>query len=273
MAMGPNQGAGVPAPYDDEGLLWDIAPFSVNISKGTSGVDTIPGWAGKYNADTLFAAVVGLIVGENANGTEVTLSASSLEDVTALVDSTDGSLSYNFSTTDDGAEYVLFAFYQVHAEYREVASPEAVEAAVPQSPVENYRQNGSWVVDHFSATGAQLIIDLWNSSLLAGDSSENIREVGNYLWEDSQEYTTNNHAFWTPKFPEAFLTSRGYNVSTYLPIIVSASLAGIESNITYITDEDDAGQAHIEDYEQTVRHLERPTIRNGLGLMQTSANS
>ena len=47
----------------------------------------------------------------------------------------------------------------MHSEFRECASPDEVNATVPQSPVTNYVQNGSWAVDHFSANGAQLVID------------------------------------------------------------------------------------------------------------------
>jgi hypothetical protein len=31
MALGPNQGAGVPAPYDSDGLLWDLNFFVVSV--------------------------------------------------------------------------------------------------------------------------------------------------------------------------------------------------------------------------------------------------
>lgn len=246
--MGPNQGAGIPAPYNDDGLLCDLAPFSANISQGTSSIESIPGWGGGYNADSLVAAVTALVVADN--GTQVTLAASSLEDVTSSVNAADGSLSFDF----DAGEYVLFTFYQEQSEYREVMAGDQVEAAVPQSPIQNYKQNGSWVVDHFSATGAQIFIDFWNTSLLSGNTSDAIREVGNFLWEDSQEFGANNSIFWTPKFSDVFLANRGYNVSTWLPVIVSADLAGLTtfSGVTYITDEDDAGLGHIEDYEQTV---------------------
>lgn len=261
LSMGPNQGAGIPAPYNDDGLLWDLVPFSVNISKGSSGLDTIPGWGGRYNADSLFTAVTGLVVSENSNGSKVTLAADSLQDVTHLVSKIDGSLNLEFESPEDGIKFVLFAFYQDLAQYREVAAPSAVATAVPQSPVQNYRQNGSWVVDHFSTAGAQLIIDFWNSSLLGDNTSEAIANVGNFLWEDSQEYMTNNTLFWTPKFADVFLANREYNISKYLPVIMSANLAGLTpfSGVVYTTDAEDAGLAHIEDYEQTVS--QRPPNR------------
>jgi len=43
LALGPNQGAGVPAPLNSEGLLKEILVFNVTISTGIfDGV--VPGW-------------------------------------------------------------------------------------------------------------------------------------------------------------------------------------------------------------------------------------
>lgn len=158
-SIGPNQGAGVPAPYNDDGLLWDLAAFNVEVTSGTPFTDMLPGWGEPYTSESLVAASTGLVIARN--GSQVTLSSSSLADVTSGVDS-DGRLELQFNDTDEGSDYILFAFYLKHSEYREVTAPSDAPAAVPQSPIENYRQNGSWVVDHFSTAGAQLIIDFWN---------------------------------------------------------------------------------------------------------------
>lgn len=256
LTIGPNQGAGIPAEYGDDGLLWFLGAFNETVSKGTSSIASIPGWGGRYNEDSLIGAVTALVVAEN--GTQKTLAASSLQDVTSLVNGADGSLSLNFNATDEGTEYVLFAFYQEHADYRAVVAPDETEVAVPQSLVENYKQNGSWVVDHFSAAGAQVFIDFWNSSLLYGNSSDTLRNVGNFLWEDSQEFhlqTANSNLMWTPKLAEVFLSNRGYSIINYLPFIVSADLAQVTAfttNVTYVSDEEDGGQSYTEDYQQTV---------------------
>lgn len=251
-AIGPNQGAGVPAPYNDDGLLWALDPYSMSVTKETSHIASIPGWGGQYNTETLVAAVTGLVTSQD--GTQVTLQSTSLHDVTSLVGA-DGSLDLQWNaTTDAGSEYVLFAFYLQRSESREVRPSNEVVAAVPQSPILNYRENGSWVVDHFSKTGAQLIIDFWNDSLLSGGTSDALLQVGNFMWEDSQEYWIGTNLLWTPKLPDIFLSNRRYNISNYLPFIVTANLAGVTtlSGIKYISDEEDGGQSHIHDYQQTV---------------------
>jgi hypothetical protein len=236
-AMGPNQGAGVPAPYNDDGLLWDLAAFNQTVAIGSSFNGTLPGWG----TGSLVAAVTG-VVANTTDSTHKTLAKSSLVDVTDRVSSS-GQLQVHFNNSN-GMENVVFAYYLVHSEYREVQSPADVPAAVPQSPVTTYAQNGSWVVDHYSAKGAQVIIDFWNQSLLDEVNSELIREVGNYMWEDSQEFSVST--WWNPRFQQKFQENRGYSVNKFIPILAS-------SDVTYTTDEADAGASHIVDYQQTVR--------------------
>lgn len=252
LTIGPNQGAGVPAPYNDDGLLWDLAGYNLTVAKGTAYLDTIPGWGGSHNNDTLVAATTGLVVDQNA--TQITLSAESLNDLTSIVDSS-GNLKYNFSNIAEGSDYVLFAFYLTHPETREVnASTESI-AAVPQSPIENWTQNGSWVVDHFSTAGARLIADFWNQSLLSGNATENIRQVGNFLWEDSQEYYSHSNLLWTSQLPNVFKENRGYDFEKYIPLVFGASGGGGALNAlfsTYVLDDLDGGQSYVQDFQQTV---------------------
>lgn len=48
-ALGPNQGAGVPAKPDDEGIMWYLNPFNVSVPIGGSFNDVLPGWgSGKF---------------------------------------------------------------------------------------------------------------------------------------------------------------------------------------------------------------------------------
>lgn len=238
LAMGPNQGAGVPAPYNDTGLLWDLAPYNVTVPIGGSYDDILPGWG----AGELVAAVAGVVL-ESTNSTSgaSVLQDSSLVDVTSDVDQS-GRLTYDFTATS-GQNNVLFAYYLIPSYYREVQSSDNMEIAVPQSPVTSYIQNGSWAVDHFSAAGAQVIIDFWDEALLDDNVKSLLKDVGNYMWEDSIEMST--AIWWTPGLPSAFQTSRGYNVTRYLPLLFTSSPS-------YVTDETDSGASHITDYHQTV---------------------
>ncbi|OJJ77643.1 hypothetical protein ASPBRDRAFT_25289 [Aspergillus brasiliensis CBS 101740] len=248
LAIGPNQGAGVPAPYNDDGLLWDLAGFNSTFSneKGFDGI--IPGWG----AGPLVAAVTAQVSSTGpSNGTYKVLVESSLLDVTNLV-SSNGHLQVKANHTAEGSEHLLFVYYLIHSEYRETQSPADVPAAVPQSPVTTYAQNGSWVVDHFSPQGALAVVDFWRQSLLDSETGTLIREVGNYLWEDSQEYTVST--FWTPRLQEVFQANRGYSINRFIPILIGSG-GGSTPEITYVTDELDAGASHTMDYQQTLTEL------------------
>lgn len=254
--IGPNQGAGVPAEleYNDDGLIWDLAGFNLTVPKGTTYQDTLPGWGAAYNWDTFVAATTGLVVNQNA--AQLTLSAASLLEVTSHVDA-NGVLDHTFNDTDEGSDYTLFAFYLKHTNKREVNASSDAPADVPQSPITTFNENGSWVVDHFSATGAQLIIDFWGDYLLFDNTTDAVREVGNFLWEDSQEFADKSNVLWTPLLPQVFEANRGYSFIKYLPLIFASREAGggqlAAFPNTYVIDEEDGGNAYIQDFQQTVR--------------------
>ncbi|KAJ5716257.1 secreted protein [Penicillium malachiteum] len=246
-ANGPNQGAGVPTPYNDDGLLWDLAGYNSTFSSSSGFSGTIPGWG----SGRLTAVTTGTI--KSNTSSEVVLYESSLRDVTSMVGN-DGSLTIDSSKTLSGSQTIIFAYYLVHSEYREAPDPTSpsIATAVPQSPVTTYNQNGSWVVDHFSPAGAQVVASYWKEAILTSKIGELVREVGNYLWEDSQEYSV--ATFWTPDLQKKFLSNRGYSVNKYIPLLVGSG-GGTTSDITYVTDENDSGDSHIVDYQQTLTEL------------------
>lgn len=48
-ALGPNQGAGVPAQPDDEGVMWQLLPFNTSVPVGGLVTGQLPGWgSGKF---------------------------------------------------------------------------------------------------------------------------------------------------------------------------------------------------------------------------------
>ena len=201
-ALGPNQGAGVPAEDNSPGIMWDLWPFNISVPLGGSFNGTLPGW-GAVTGGEFVAATTGLVTQSNSdnfsatpawvgpfyyNGSDLTLAVDSLQDVTGEVDTETGQISLSFPANASGLEYQIFAYYQNHTNYHEQAPPWYVNASVPQSPVTSFVENGSWVVDHYSSTGAQLIIDFWETYLLDNNTRSLIQEVGNYGWEDSQEF-------------------------------------------------------------------------------------
>ncbi|PQE27097.1 secreted protein [Rutstroemia sp. NJR-2017a WRK4] len=263
LSLGPNQGAGVPAPYDSDGLLWDLAPFNMSVPVGGKFDAILPGWG----SGSLISASTALQVSatNTTTGRVVVLDDESLTDVTASVNSS-GHLKVQFPYTSKGSNYLVFAYYLRRSGYREVVSPADVQVAVPQSPITNYIQNGSWVVDHFSAKGAQVTIDFWEKQLLHGDTRNLVRAVGNYMWEDSQEFGQGVRIFWTPRLQEVFLSDRGYNINKYIPIVISTNplfggFPGLTSTTTYMTNGVDAGTRYITDYQQTLTELNRVYLK------------
>ncbi|KAK3647114.1 hypothetical protein LTR56_008282 [Elasticomyces elasticus] len=274
-SLGPDQGAGVPVDQNDPGVMWDLWPFNVSVPIGGTFDGVLPGWDTVTNGEFV-AATIGLVTSSTPatfsahpgwegpyfyNGSDSIVVASSLEDVTDQVDSS-GRLNLTFPATASGLEYRVFAFYQNHTNYHEQAPPWYIEANAPgsalQSAVNDFRQNGSSLVDHFSAAGAQVVIDFWESYLLGNGSRELIQEIGNYAWEDSQEFGAGTLVWWTPNLLKAFRASRGYDLTKFLPLIYSENNqlpAPLASPNHYYTDEADKGQVHINDYWQVLTEL------------------
>lgn len=259
LALGPNQGAGVPAPLDADGLQWDLQPFNVTVPIGGHFNDVLPGWG----TGSLVSASIGLVK-SSANVSSVmthTLASESLQEVTERA-AHDGRLTITFPSNAAGERYMIFAYYLVHTQSREQQTPELVISGkgVEQSPVTTFVQNGSWVVDHFSAKGAEQVAAFWKSYLLnGGKTAELAREVGRYMWEDSQEFQAN--IIWTPGVPNAFRSQHGYSLGKYLPILMHDNSGGLNifgaaKTTAFITDESDSGDSHVMDFRQTVCFVE-----------------
>ncbi|KXS99227.1 hypothetical protein AC578_6891 [Pseudocercospora eumusae] len=260
LALGPNQGAGVPAALNSDGLQWDLQPFNMTVEIGGRFSGVLPGW----NTGPLVAASTGLVTKTTNVSSEITytLSATSLQDVTSKVSSR-GELTVDFPSNVTGEHFMIFSYYLVHTQYREQQTPLLVTSGngVQQSPVVSFVQNGSWVVDHFSATGAKIVADFWNEYLLSGgETADLVREVGNYIWEDSQEFPSN--IIWTPKVPEAFHIQHGYELAKYLPIFMNGNAGGISvlpvaAPPVFVTDEPLQDAKHVADFRQTMTELNK----------------
>lgn len=270
LALGPNQGAGVPAPYGDAGRAWQLVASNVSLSAGTSYSDILPGW-GRGN---FVAATIGQVVGNESitqisrngftevnllPGFQLTLALDSLDDITSQVAS-DGRVELTLPASPAAATYVLFGFYE--------NQPDTYNTPpFNKTAVTSFVQNGSWVVDHFSSRGAQTVIDFWSQYLLDDNNTALLAEVGNYLWEDSQEWSYENGGvtvLWTPSLLEAFSESRGYDLQKYLPLVINGNngnVGALVSLTTFVTDEGDTGQQYVNDFRQTVSYRPVPISR------------
>jgi hypothetical protein len=258
-AFGPNQGTGVPAPEDSDGLMWDIAAYNISIPIGSSFDDILPGWG----SGQLQAAVAGTAIQSESRSdaepglpgdysqsrTQITLAASSLVDVTDLVGA-DGQLSFNFPSNATGLHNTIFAIYVLHSHYRAQDGPD--DLGGPQTAPQSFVQNGSWAVDHFSALGASTMTNFWEQYILTNGTRELLQTVGHHSWEDSNEIGAN--VYWTKNLTSLFETGHGYSIQQWLPILFHRNGRNRDSmpSTWWVTDEVDGGNSHIADYRQTL---------------------
>ncbi|KAK7708376.1 hypothetical protein SLS63_013491 [Diaporthe eres] len=121
----------------------------------------------------------------------------------------------------------------------------------------SFLQNGSWVVDHFSAAGSQIMTDFFDSHVVPDpDDKALLTKVGKYgesaaqysrillksqianfliihvlAWEDSMEM--NAGVWWTSGFEEKFRDSLGYDIWTCLPFLLIQDNSWAQQIIPY----------------------------------------
>jgi hypothetical protein len=77
-----------------------------------------------------------------------------------------------------------------------------------------------------------------------------IKQVGNYLWDDSQKFYFFENTFWTLKVSATYLANRGYAVNKYIPLLINTLTTS--TTTLYILDNADGGASYVTDYRQTV---------------------
>ncbi|KAL3482790.1 hypothetical protein BJX62DRAFT_231439 [Aspergillus germanicus] len=181
-AFGPNQGQGVPAESDDEGLQWDLVPYSIEVANATYQ-GQIPGWGtgeliAVVSAEVLSQTNFSLPVIDSPflSGQDgylsLVLDHESMTDITDQV-SEDGQLSVAFSTSSAGAVgHRVFAYYQKRTLHKNLEFQNNATATI--------WENGSYAVDHYSAGGAQTVIDFWEKYILVDGIKDLVMEAGNY---------------------------------------------------------------------------------------------
>ncbi|RYP50580.1 hypothetical protein DL768_003925 [Monosporascus sp. mg162] len=218
-ALGPNQGQGVPARADDDGLQWDLVPFTAYVQPGTSFDGVIPGW-GTGQLVSLVSAIVtsnktvtirafNQVQYVNKTYDEYTLSSGSLIEQTSHVHQSSGRVRLPFPPVVNGSHYRLFSFYEKPSLHKNLV--------VPSQAARTVFDNGSFVVDHFDAKGANVVAKFWEEHILKEGIPDLLAKVGNYAWEDSVEITSN--VSWSRSLPARFEKAFGYNLKPYLPLL------------------------------------------------------
>ncbi|KAK7033504.1 hypothetical protein VNI00_012725 [Paramarasmius palmivorus] len=230
LALGPNQGAGVPvkpADADQEGMLTELVFGSRFLQPGETFDGPLPspvilpfidveGVIRSANTTQKYlVGVVGAQVAKGANirAPRVPLDFTTVVDLTDEVQGSGDNATVSWRPPGNGTSVVL-AFY-----YRRNGFPEArggLNGAEDAKP-------GSWgafVVDHFSAKGAEVSSRFIQDHILSReDIGEMLAEpgVGKYVWEDSMEFQT--QVWWTDGFAKRFEERHGYSVGRVLPIL------------------------------------------------------
>lgn len=142
----------------------------------------LPGWAGgklvslvtalvssTHNAS---AQVVGTAGASNITYQEYTLKADTLKRHLQGFDEDSGHFKISLPRSPTGTHYRIFAFYERLSGYRNLH--------FESSRHENIFDNGSYAVDHFDHTGAQVVIDFWEQHMLVDDIPELLHKAGRY---------------------------------------------------------------------------------------------
>lgn len=103
-------------------------------------------------------------------------------------------------TAPTGGEWLIFSFWQRST--GQIVGGTATPA---------------YAVDHFSAAGTKATTDYWEKTLLTPEVRNMLAQTGGDLFEDSLELLSALH--WTPAMLSEFQTSRGYDITPYLPVL------------------------------------------------------
>ncbi|KAH8589577.1 hypothetical protein B0O99DRAFT_664485 [Bisporella sp. PMI_857] len=255
-ALGPNQGQGVPASPVDPGLQWDLIPSTAAVPSNGSFRGTIPGW-GTGELVALVSALVtsnstityeatGLVAATNVTYDQYILASDSLLDQTEQV-SGDGTVELFFPQTANGQHYRLFTFCQKLSGNKNLEFSSTVNNSI--------FDEGSYVVDHFDAKGAETIINFWEEYILSDGVREQLRRVGHYAWEDSLEIISN--ISWSRSIPTRFEKIFGYKIKPILPLLTfQQNSLGIQTTapgpFQCILDTKDQGVEYVNDFRATL---------------------
>ncbi|KAI8317095.1 hypothetical protein K4K59_011003 [Colletotrichum sp. SAR11_240] len=275
-AIGPNQGQGVPADPSNEGLQWDLFAETQAVTAGGQFNGTIPGW-GNGQLVSAVSAIVTSRTNVTINTTsiigtaeiwweELFLRNGSLNDITSMISPT-GELSINLSNSSfNTSDYELFFFYETLSGQKNLA--------FASKRTETIWDNGSYVVDHFSSKGAEVVRDFWEQHIFVDNVKELLTEVGNY---GNMEILSNTS--WTRTLPERFEKLFGYDLRPYLPLIIfNNNNINLQNDAPGHTrcflDTHDKGQGYVNDYraalaggyQEYVTTLANWTHSLGLGL-------
>lgn len=235
-AIGPNQGAGVPAIPGTLGLSYELLIGNASVKGGQQFTGPIPppqqpeatilsglGFQHQleqFGSANLTAVTAFKVLSKNSLNVSlpsglsipvptVELDESSYVDLTNSVK--DGHLNWTVPSGD--STWRIFSFWGHFTNQRSNTGGTLSTTVIG---------NGSWTVDHFSSTGAKVTTDFWDQNILDDAETANLlKAVGEYGWEDSMEILAS--LYWSPGFLMRFEKNRGYSLIKYLPLLFSVT--------------------------------------------------
>ncbi|MFT4084571.1 MAG: glycosyl hydrolase [Nocardioides sp.] len=112
----------------------------------------------------------------------------------------------------------------------------------------------AYVVDHYSAAGADAVTDFWDDTLLTTKIRSVLRSVSTSIFEDSIELSSGTH--WTPAMLEEFRRRRGYDLTPYLPAVIAGVASGFgQTAVAPYSISSPAQERVLQDYHQTLSDL------------------
>ncbi|WP_327584051.1 glycosyl hydrolase [Nonomuraea sp. NBC_00507] len=200
LTIGPSWPAAVPTiTPESEAAVKELAYGSVTVSGGATyaGEAPPPAVAG-HPARKLLLVQAARIEPANSTRDETGLDPASVVEVAVA----GGQVTW---TAPADGEWVLIAYWERGSGQRPESGP--------------HTEPEAYVIDHFSRTGTQAVIDYWESTLLTPAVRRLLKRSGGALFEDSIEIETDALP-WTPGLPAEFKRRRGYDVAPFLPVIV-----------------------------------------------------
>lgn len=137
-----------------------------------------------------------------------TLDMASLTDLTDRVTEQDGEYSLAWTAPDDG-EYALFVYW-MHGT-SQTSSPSV---------------STNYTINYMDSYGVEALIDYWNENILTDELRQTLAESGRgEIYMDSLEVDTYGEGglFWGYHFKQEFIDRMGYDITPYLPVIVTGS--------------------------------------------------
>ncbi|SCO87545.1 uncharacterized protein FRV6_11672 [Fusarium oxysporum] len=177
----------------------------------------------EFGEQTLIAVVAIEVLQDDSTAEGDYTEIDRIIDLTDKVAHGSRSLTWTAPKAAPGATWRIMGWYERFTNQRSIDGP---------SDAKTYLQNGSWIVDHFSAAGARIMDQFFDDHIVPEQSDRDLlASVGKYAWEDSMEMDST--LWWTRGFDKDFKRALGYDIRTCLPLLLIKENGWAQVQIAY----------------------------------------